>query len=126
MKDNKVSHKFHIPVLGTGPSLDTAIKVSQFGIDSVISLTDENIIETTREFYSNKYGWDYELIKFKEENSRAKRITAYLNLVDKIVDIKLNKLKGMSFFEGYNNLHKNFQMLAPTHPVKEMITISPA
>ena len=45
---NKV-HSFHIPVLGTGFTVDTPAKVAHLGIDSVISLADDSLIEKMRD-----------------------------------------------------------------------------
>ncbi len=119
MKDNKVSHKFHIPVLGTGFSLDSLIKVSKFGIDSALSLTGDQVIESMREHYSNQYELEYTAIGITDEDSRAKRITAYLNLVKEVSEIEFNKLKGLSFSDKNNELHQTFQMLDEEHPVKK-------
>ena len=41
-------HSFHIPVMGIGFTVDTPLKVSQFGIDSVISLVDDVLLEKLR------------------------------------------------------------------------------
>ena len=39
------SHSLHIPLMGIGFTLETPLKVSQFGIDSVISLGDDILLE---------------------------------------------------------------------------------
>ena len=44
----KKGHTFHIPVMGIGFSIDTPVKVAQYGISSVISLVDDNLIEEMR------------------------------------------------------------------------------
>ena len=41
-------HSFHIPVMGTGHSVDTPIRVAPFGISSVISLVDDLLLEKIR------------------------------------------------------------------------------
>jgi len=38
-------HTFHIPVMGTGHSADTPIRVAPFGITSVISIIDDILLE---------------------------------------------------------------------------------
>ena len=38
-------HSFHIPVMGTGFTIDTPLKVARYGISSVISLVDDVLIE---------------------------------------------------------------------------------
>ncbi len=79
-----ILHTFHIPVMGTGHSIDTPIRVAHFGITSVISLCDDIIMEKIREYYCKKYGLTYEKISIKAPDGRAKRIKAYLNLVDEL------------------------------------------
>ncbi len=78
-------HSFHIPVLGLAFSIDTPLKVARFGIASVISIVDDILIEKMREHYSRVYGRPYDAIQQKDEDPRARRITAYLNLVHQIV-----------------------------------------
>ena len=91
------AHSFHIPVLGIGYSIDTPVKVAQFGISSVISLVDDMLMEKMREFYSLKFEIPYHAITEKIEDFRAKRITAYLDLMDKIVKDKFEEVKTQSF-----------------------------
>ena len=50
----KRPHSFHIPVMGTGYTIDTPIKVAHYGISSVISIIDHRLTEQMREFYSKK------------------------------------------------------------------------
>ncbi len=42
---NRDFHSFHIPVMGIGFTIDTPVKVAHFGIDSVISIVDDIVIE---------------------------------------------------------------------------------
>ncbi len=86
-------HSFHIPVLGIGYSIDTPVKVAHLGISSVISLLDDMLMEKLREFYSKKFDLPFQAITEKIDDFRAKRITAYLNLVDKIASDKFEELK---------------------------------
>ena len=78
--------------MGTGFSIDSPIKVAQYGISSVISLVDDMLIEKMRKFYSEKINEPFHEITNKIEDYRAKRITAYLNLVDKIVKEKFKSI----------------------------------
>ncbi len=41
---NKIHH-FHIPVMGVAYTIDSAIRLSPLGINSVIPLGDDNILE---------------------------------------------------------------------------------
>lgn len=103
-------HTFHIPVMGTGFSIDTPVKVAKYGISSVISLVDDALIEEMRKYYSQKMGEDYALITKYEEDYRARRITAYLNLVDRIVKKQVEELKA-SNFEMSSEITKYFRLL---------------
>jgi hypothetical protein len=79
--------------MGLAFTIDSPIRVAQFGIDSVISITDDELIEKMRAFYSTKFQVPYEEISNKIDDFRARRITHYLNLVDQIVKEKFEKFK---------------------------------
>ncbi len=93
-------HSFHIPVMGTGFSIDTPIKVAKYGISSVISLVDDTLIEQIREYYCRKEGASYAPITSEQDDHRARRITAYLDLVDKIVKRDFEALRLSPFTPG--------------------------
>ena len=84
----KQQHTFHIPVMGTAFTADTPLKVSQFGIDSVIALADDVLLERLRKVYADKNNLQYEEIKNNTKDYRADRITSYLNLVNKLANQK--------------------------------------
>lgn len=86
-------HTFHIPVMGLAYTIDTPIRVGHYGISSVISIMDDDLIERMNSFYSEKFSVPYQEITKKISDYRAKRITSYLNLVDRIVSEKLNAFK---------------------------------
>lgn len=50
--NKKPAHNFHIPVMGLAYTIDSPIRVAQFGISSVVSIIDDEIIERMRHFYS--------------------------------------------------------------------------
>jgi hypothetical protein len=79
--------------MGLAYTIDSPIRVAQFGISSVISIIDDEITEKMRHFYSQKFNLDYLAISVKIEDYRAKRITAYLNMVDDIVNKKFRAFK---------------------------------
>lgn len=87
------AHTFHIPVMGLGYTIDTPIKISHFGIDSVISIVDDGLIEKIRKKYCEKNDIEYEPINDKEEDARARRITSYLNLVGSLAENKFDEYK---------------------------------
>jgi intergrase/recombinase len=90
-------HKFHIPVLGVGFSVDSPVKVSRYGISSAISLVDDTLMEKLRKYYSAKLNRPYEPISSKDYDSRASRITAYLNMINRIVKDQFEALKNSAF-----------------------------
>lgn len=116
--ENSSAHTFHIPVMGTGFSIDTPLKVAKYGISSVISLVDDVLIEQVRKFYCDKTGEPYKAIENSDHDARAKRITAYLNLVDKLVKRQVKDLQA-SPFENNSEITKYYEML-PECPLKDL------
>jgi len=112
------AHSFHIPVMGVGFTIDTPVKVSHFGISSVISLVDDGLAERMRKFYSNKYDLTYSEIDTNQEDYRAKRLTAYLSLINLIVSNNFKNLKKEVFNSG-SNLTKYFEMLPDSSQLKK-------
>jgi len=115
---NTYKHSFSIPVMGLGYTIDTPIRVAHLGISSVISLADDILIEKMREFYSEKFDIPYQKISSKVDDFRAKRITAYLNLVDELVNKKFNQLLD-SFQKKESELEKYFDLLPDSKTIRE-------
>lgn len=111
-------HKFHIPVMGTGHSADTPIRVAHLGITSVISLVDDILLEQFRKYYCDKFGLHYTKIPKKEEDGRAKRITAYLDTVHEIVKFKFDAIKNEPFTPESEKT-KYFELLPDDIPLKD-------
>jgi|TARA_R100000935_G_scaffold57049_1_gene90093 hypothetical protein len=78
--------------MGIGFTIDTPLKVSHLGIDSVISLVDDILIEKLRKMYCEKFELPYQEISDKLEDFRAKRITSYLNLINDVAQKKFTDL----------------------------------
>lgn len=104
--------------MGTGFTIDTPIKVARFGISSVISLVDDHLIEQMRAHYCAQAGVAYERITDKVQDHRALRITAYINLVDQIVQQQMAQMKRESFGES-NDLCMYFELLDDASPLKQ-------
>tara|TARA_R110002124_G_scaffold89692_1_gene229311 strand:+ start:39280 stop:41112 length:1833 start_codon:yes stop_codon:yes gene_type:complete len=111
-------HTFSIPVMGTGHSIDSPIRVAPYGINSVISIVDDLLIERIRKHYATLFALPYESIRRNAEDGRALRITAYLDLVQEIVNRKFEEIKTQPFFEN-NEKGKYFEMLPSTAELKE-------
>ncbi|ARV05888.1 hypothetical protein BTO04_03860 [Polaribacter sp. SA4-10] len=92
----KNAHSFHIPVMGIGFTIDSPLKVAQYGIDSVVSLVDDILIEKLRKIYSEKLEVPYKEISDKVDDFRAKRITSYLNFIQEQAEKKFNALKNVT------------------------------
>ncbi len=121
------AHTFHIPIMGTGFTIDTPLKVAKYGISSSISLVDDVLIEQMRKFHCQQAGESYEEISKQNSDSRASRITAYLNLVDRLVQKQVVELQNSPFEKG-SEITKYYEMLPDDSPLKrqyiEMLTMS--
>jgi hypothetical protein len=112
------THTFHIPVMGIGYTIDSPIKVAQYGIDSVISLVDDILLEKLRKVYSEKFELPYKEISTKIDDFRAKRITEYLNMINKIAEEKFESLKNSTLEKG-SELMEYFEMLPDSSTIKQ-------
>ncbi|KAA5546760.1 nitronate monooxygenase family protein [Adhaeribacter rhizoryzae] len=110
-------HTFHIPVMGLAFSIDTPLKVARYGISSVLSLSDDTLLEQMREYYSRLNEEPFTPIDTNHEDYRARRITAYLNLLDKLVTSQIQQMRCQPFTPE-SDLTKYFSLLPDTSPVK--------
>ncbi|MDT0678682.1 hypothetical protein [Autumnicola musiva] len=111
-------HSFHIPVMGLAFSIDSPIKVACYGINSAMSIIEDNLIETMRRHYYRENNEEYNPISTKEPDYRARRIIDYLNLVQRLVSLKIEKLKNSAFETG-SELCKYFEILPDGSNLKE-------
>ena len=110
-------HLFHIPVMGTGHSIDSPIRVAHLGIDSVISVVDDLLCEKIRKYYSSEYNLPYNNIPRSAADGRAERITAYLNSVADIVSQKFEDVKQAAIFSN-SEKDRYFQLLPDSNSLK--------
>lgn len=113
-----MEHTFHLPVLGLAFSIDSPLKVAQFGIASVMSIVDDELVERMREYYSKQHNLPYIPISPKAKDSRSKRITAYLDLVQDIVKQQVNTLRN-SDLDDSTDLQKYFHLLPESANLKK-------
>jgi hypothetical protein len=111
-------HQFHIPVMGTGHSIDSPIRVAPLGIHSVISVVDDLLCEKIRKHYSGVFGMPYQNISRSAIDGRAERITAYLDLAADIVSKKFEELKELPLFEN-SEKDRYFALLPDGNPLKK-------
>ena len=107
---DKYYHTFQIPVMGTGHSADTPLRIAPFGITSVVSTVDDILLEKLRRYYSKEFNLPQFKIPVSEEDGRAKRITAYLDTLKEIVRIKFEAIQNQPFFDN-NDKQKYFDLL---------------
>jgi len=113
-----MSHTFHIPVLGLGFSIDTPLKVARYGISSAVSIVDDDLIERMRQYHCEQNALEYIPIRKLEYDSRAQRITAYLNLLNKLVNDQFSNLKEETFEAG-SDIERYFNLLPDDSVLKQ-------
>ncbi len=111
-------HHFHIPVMGTGHSIDSPIRVAHLGIHSVISVVDDLLCEKIRKHYCKEYNLPYRNIARSVTDGRAERITAYLDTVADIVHQKFEELKNLQLFSE-SDKDRYFSLLPDGNPLKK-------
>ena len=110
-------HTFHIPVMGTAFTADSPLKVAHYGINTVIALADDVLLERLRKYYSDLNDIYYDEIKNNTVDYRADRITAYLDVVNKIVSDKFDEFT-TSTKDKFEEVKKYFAMLPDSSYVK--------
>ncbi|WP_140937547.1 hypothetical protein [Sphingobacterium lumbrici] len=114
-----MGHSFHIPVLGLAFSIDSPIKVAKFGISSVISIVDDELIERIRKYYSELHDKPYTPIFKTEDDARARRITSYLDLVQDLVDEQVDRLQSAELDQD-QELNQYFELLPDNSETKTL------
>jgi hypothetical protein len=110
-RDAPVSvHNLHIPVMGTGFTIDAPLKLAKYGISSAISLVDDVLIEQMRRHHAMAAGEPFTPIGRGEQDARAKRITAYINLLHRQVSQQLKRLREEPFIPG-SDITRYFELL---------------
>ena len=102
--------------MGTGFMIDAPLRVAKYGISCALSLVDDVLIEQIRKFHCEREGEPYEEITRRDEDPRARRITAYLNLLDRLVQRRVDLLQA-SPFEAGSEITRYYEML-PETPLK--------
>ena len=123
-------HKIHIPVMGICYTADTPIRVSHFGITSVISLVDDGLLEKYRMAYGERLGVDVG----SPQTTRIGRIRSYLDFVVDESARKFDWIRGLRFARcvgdgrvpcaglspcGLNDKDRYFMMLPADSPLRQ-------
>jgi hypothetical protein len=112
-------HTFHIPVMGLAFTIDTPIKVARFGINSVVSIIEDNLIEKMRSHYYKELGEIYHPITNDEDDYRARRVTDYLDLTNRIIKEQVIKMRNSDFEVG-SDINQYFEMLPDGSDLKRI------
>ncbi|HZR10243.1 MAG TPA: hypothetical protein VFA79_16780 [Myxococcales bacterium] len=116
-------HRFHVPVMGTGFTIDSALRVAKLGISTVISLVDDHLIERVRRHYAAVHGFPEEPIGSREPDSRARRITAYLDLIDTVVARQMAEIRALPLEPG-NDKWRYLSLLDDASPLKDLFRVA--
>lgn len=111
-------HTFHIPVMGTGFTIDTPLRVARYGISSVISLVDDILMEQMRRHHCRAAGEPCEPIADDAPDGRARRITTYLNLLARRVAAQARTLQAEPFVPE-SDITRYFALL-PDSPARDL------
>jgi len=103
--------------MGTAFTADSPLKVAHYGINTAIALADDVLLERLRKYYSDLNDIYYDEIKNNTVDYRADRITAYLDVVNKIVSDKFNEFT-TSTKDKFEEVKKYFAMLPDSSDVK--------
>lgn len=111
-------HTFHVPVMGIGYTIDSPLKLAHLGITSVVSLVDDMLMEKMREFHCKSMNSPFQGISSKVADFRARRITAFLDLMDVRVKEKIAGMKN-SFSRKSEEVDKYFEMLPSSSKARQ-------
>lgn len=131
MNGRTTPQTFHIPVMGLGYTIDTPLKVAHLGISSVVSIIEDELVERMREYHCQQNGEPYEPIPKPGPDHRAKRVTAYLDLLQRLVDRNVERVRATPiatdsesarYFEllpGDSFLHQRYKKMLDMGPGPE-------
>jgi len=111
-------HTFHIPVMGTGYTVESPLKVAHFGIDSVVPITDHYMMEQLREKLCKDYGIEFDSEDLSNSDARSNVIRKYLDLMDYLVNLNFENLKKSEFSEA-SEITKYFELLPESNKLKQ-------
>ena len=109
-------HRFHIPVMGTAFTIDTPLRVARYGIHSEVSLGDDRLCERMRKQHAEEAGLPFKPILETEPDCRAKRLTAYLDQMQDLVDAQMEAMLAQPLEPG-TDLWRAFNLL-PDGPAR--------
>ena len=110
-------HTAHIPVMGTGFTIDTPLKAARYGISSVIALVDDILIEQIHRYHATRLGLTPPA-PVKGPEARMLRIRNYLDFIADQVLLQITSLREQVFAIGSDIAHY-FELL-PEGPLRTL------
>ena len=105
--------------MGTAFTIDAPARVAKYGIHSVVSIVDDDLMERMRAYWARLRGREYEPIeKNLKADSRARRTAAYLNLLGEIAAEDFAKLKSAPLEPG-SDLWRYLELLPGAAPLRQ-------
>ncbi len=111
------THRFLIPVMGTGHSIDTPLRVARWGISSVISLVDDIMIEQVHRLHCQRRGLPFEAVSPRTPKARSERIRRYMDFLFDQVQLQMAELRAQPFLPN-SEKSRWFQLLPESSPLK--------
>lgn len=102
--------------MGLGYTIDTPLKVAHFGISSVVSIIEDELVERMRIHHAGLSGEPCEPIAKSSHDHRARRITAYLDLLQRLVDRNTERVRSTPLRPGSDSA-SYFEMLPEGSPL---------
>lgn len=111
-------HQFHIPVMGIGFTIDSPLRIAHLGINAVVSIVDDLLLEKIRRHYCRKLELPYKSIPRTAENGRARRISAYLDMMQEQVEKNFDAMMAQPLFQD-SEKDRYFSLLPPDSPLQK-------
>lgn len=106
--------------MGLAFTIDSPLKITHYGINSVISIVDDDLIEKMRKVHSRLNNIPFVPVPTQESDFRAKRITLYLNLISDLVMKNFISLKN-EILNKSPELEKYYALLPDGSELKEVL-----
>jgi hypothetical protein len=111
------THNFHIPVMGSGHTIDTPLRVARWGISSTISLVDDIMIEQIHRLHAERRGIAFSKVDPHDPKARAERIRRYMDFLYREVLLQVEELRAQSFAPDSDKT-RWFRLLPDSSPLK--------
>jgi hypothetical protein len=107
--------------MGIGFTADSPVKIAHYGIDSVIAINDDLLLEKLRKKFCEDYSLSYSEIKSTHPDARAERVKEYLNVAHEIVSQKHERL--VNGDPDFKELNKYIEMLPEDSKLREEYSV---